>query len=308
VVHLHWLEFLMVADGTPWVGAARTWLRIARLTAALVALRGRRVGIVWTVHNLQRHEPVRPRLERLAAQLTYVLCDEVIVHSRYAGERVAERFHGRKSRPARVIPHPNYVGVFPDDHRGRAELREALGLPTRGYVYLAFGLVRRYKHLVALADRFRMLAAEDVCLFIVGRDVDADEAAALRARAKEDPRIVLRFEHLPDALVSGVHRASDAGVIAYEDVFSSGALMLALSYGLPVVAPQAGTVSELFDAPAVELFLPGGLRDALDRVRRNGGEGQRYAAFAAAAAFPWSEAGRETAEAYRAAATRRRHG
>jgi beta-1,4-mannosyltransferase len=303
VVHLHWLEYIVSVDPAPGRGLARTGVRSARLITSLLVLRARRIGIVWTIHNLASHDPVRPRVERVLGEATYALADEVIVHSDDARERVAARFRAaRRTRPAHVIPHPNYVGVFPDAGEDRVAIRARLGLPADAYVYLCFGQVRAYKRLDALAEVFGRLVDDDARLLVVGRAIDRAEARRLEHRAARDPRIVLHLEHVPEDLVAPVHRASDAAVIAYRDVFSSGALLAALSQGLPVLAPGGGTVSELFAPPAVELFEDGGLLQALERARAHRGPGQRAAARAAALRFPWSEAGRRTAEVYRLSA------
>lgn len=301
VVHLHWLEYLAASDPGRWRGLVRTWYRIIRLLTSLVILRLRRVTVVWTVHNLAPHQPIRPRAERFCAQAVYLLADEVIVHSRYAQARVQERFRGRR-RPAHVIPHPNYVGVFPASPQSRSEARRSLGLPQAAYVYLAFGLIRRYKRLDLLVEQFGRLHGPRLRLVIVGAAPEPTELEMLRQVAARDSRIILRPGYVAEEMVATVHRAADSAVLAYADVFSSGALLLSLSFGVPVVAPAHGTAAELFKPPAVELFVGDEIADALERVR--GGD-RADAARASAARFPWSAAGEQTVAVYRRAASRR---
>jgi hypothetical protein len=52
-----------------------------------------------------------------------------------------------------------------------------------------------------------------------------------------DKRVVVDARLIPDDEVSTFHRRAHAAIFAYRDVFSSGAPVLALSYGLSVVAP-----------------------------------------------------------------------
>ncbi|MGH2910797.1 MAG: glycosyltransferase [Solirubrobacteraceae bacterium] len=306
VVHMHWLEYIVTVDDGSLAGVARTLVRTARLVGSLLLLRRRRVGIVWTVHNLMPHEVALPRVQRFVAQTTAVLADDLIVHSDYARARVHEAFWGARRRPVHVIPHANYVGAYPEAAEERDATRRRLGIPDGAYVYLCFGQVRGYKRLARLAQRFRGLDDENARLLVLGRVVDDEEGARLEAEAATDRRILLRLRHVPDESVAAVHRASDAAVIAYKDVFSSGALLLALSYGVPVVAPAAGTAQELFGAPAVEFFrdVDDDMLDALARVRAGAGPEQTRAAHDAADAFPWSTVGVRTAEVYRRAAGR----
>ena len=60
-----------------------------------------------------------------------------------------------------------------------------------------------------------------------------------------------------------LHHLADLAVLAYEEVFSSGALMLALSCGLPVLAPSGGTAEEIGESPAVRCYRQGTLAAAL---------------------------------------------
>ncbi len=301
VAHLHWLEYVATPDPAPIIGWARTWLRLLRLVIVLAILRARAIGVVWTAHNLGPHEPARPRAELVLYQAVYLLADEIIVHSEYARERVRARFWGRRGRKITVIPHANYVGAFPPEHRSRAEVRAELELPQNAFVYLAFGIIRSYKRLSLVTEQFRRLEGDDLRLLIAGTPSPPTQTDALRAHATADPRIVLRAEYVPDELVSGLHLAADAAVIAYADVFSSGALLLALTHGLPVVAPAGGTARELFAPPAVEFFDgDNDLADALTRVRN----GDRTdSARRSAERFPWSEVGLATVEVYHARRT-----
>jgi beta-1,4-mannosyltransferase len=64
-------------------------------------------------------------------------------------------------------------------------------------------------------------------------------------------------------------------------MFSSGALLLALSYGLPVVAPDSAVVREVVQRPALEPFAPGHLTDALRAMRSEDMAKRRSAALRA---------------------------
>lgn len=298
VLHLHWLEYAAAPDPAPVTGLARTWFRLTRLLVAIAALRIRGTGVVWTIHNLSAHEPLRPHSQRVLARGVYLLADEVIVHSDHARTRVRATFPRPRGRQPRVIPHGNYVGAFPAEPRRREEVRAGLGLPTDAFVFLAFGVIRRYKRLPLLAEQFRQLRGDDVRLLIAGEPRDAGDVRSLERQAAADPRILLRLGRVEDHAVSGLHLAADAAVLAYSDVFSSGALLLALSCGLPVVAPGLGTARELFAEPAVEFFDGDAIAPALQRIRS---EDRRGAAIAAAQRFGWDAVGQQTVAVYRAA-------
>jgi beta-1,4-mannosyltransferase len=296
VVHLHWLEFVAPSAPSGVAGLARTLIRHVRLMALLAWLRMRGIALVWTVHNLRPHEPTRPRLESLLSRVVSRICHVLVAHSAYARERIQECWGA--SLEVAVIPLGNYIAPFPAGQASRAELRATLGIPGDAYVFLAFGQVRPYKRLPDLVTAFRGLSGDDVRLLIVGKPVVADEARRLREAAAHDPRVLLDLREVPDAEVSGVHLCADAAVLAYRDVFSSGALLLALSFGLPVVAPDVGTAAEIAGPSASELFKPGCLTDALDRSRTADRRARTQAARAVAEQYDWADVASDTTALY----------
>jgi glycosyltransferase involved in cell wall biosynthesis len=296
VVHLHWVEYLVRSGRTGPAGAARALARSVRFALGLLALRRRGTAVVWTVHNLRAHERVYPRLEEAAMRVTARLADRIVVHSEHARQLVARTYgHERKLD---VIPHGNFVGHYPPPRRSRGDVRAALGLPDGTFTFLVFGQVRRYKHVPDTVAAFRRLQGSDVALIVAGSAWDAAERAAVQAAAAHDPRVHLRLDFIPDEEVVELHEAADAAVLGYREVFSSGALLLALSLGLPVVVPHHGSALEVAGPPAVEPFEPGRLVAALEAVRTGDAAQRRAAARAAADAASWDAIGRRMVETY----------
>jgi glycosyltransferase involved in cell wall biosynthesis len=299
-VHLHWIEYLVRSDGEGAQAAARATARAVRLAAALAALRRRGVGIVWTVHNLRPHEATRPRLEAAAMHATARAAHRIVVHSRHAVERVAS-VYGQRDK-LEVVPHGHFIGRYPPPRRSREELRAALGLDPGAFAFLVFGQLRRYKRIPETIAALRALGRDDVRLIVAGSAWDAQERTAVERAAAGDPRVVLRLGFVPDEDVTELHLAADAAVLAYRELFSSGALLLALSLGVPTVVPSYGGALETAAPPAVVAFAEGALVDALEAMTRVDHERARAAALAAARAADWDAIGSRTAELYRAAA------
>jgi glycosyltransferase involved in cell wall biosynthesis len=300
LVHLHWLEFLVASAGR--TSGLRTHARAARLLAALRRLRRAGVGVVWTVHNLRPHESDYPWLDTLLARRVAREAGALIVHSLHARDRVREEL-GRE-QGVFVAPHGNYIGAYPEERRSRSEVREALGLPAGDWVYLIFGQVRAYKRIPEAIEAFRRLEMPDALLLVAGRAPREDDAQAVARAAAGDPRVVLRLEHVPDASVHAYHLAADAAVLTHAELFSSGALMLALSFGLPAVVPGEGSALEVAPAPAVEPYWGGRVGEALLAVREGDQGLRREAAITAAREATWERMADAVVAAYRAALRR----
>ena len=246
----------------PWAGPMAChfhWLatidddeKIARFESVLQTLRAQQRKIVWTVHNVLPHDgtdnasAVKVRLAITeAADLVHVMnertADLVEPFFSLAGKRI---FHS---------PHPSYIGGVPDTAL-RAEARFQLGLAPETTVFLCFGAIQPYKGIEELIAAARMLAdrrpALDWALVIAG--VGKDEALVQRLLQSDD--IGGRLSIHPRAIavedVQYFFRAADYAVCAYRSSLNSGVAMLALTFGVPLVAPVSGSFDRYLECGA----------------------------------------------------------
>jgi beta-1,4-mannosyltransferase len=296
VLHLHWLEYLTGSHVSEPLHAPRVALRTGRLLVVLLLLRARGVRLVWTVHNLRPHDARHPRFDLAVSRLVARLADHLIAHSRYAAELVRREYGVGEVTVA-------YHGAYEDEYRAdgvnREAVRRRLGFPDDAHVVLAFGLIRPYKRIPELIAAFRQLADPDLRLIVAGRPASAAVEREVRRAATGDPRVTLMMGHVSNDQVAELHRAADVAALAYRDVFSSSALMLALSLGVPVVAPQGTTADELAGPPAVEPYVAHELASVLARTKRTDREAARKAALDVAHRFPWSAMAETVMACYR---------
>jgi beta-1,4-mannosyltransferase len=296
VVHLHWLEILAFDPGRRWA-TLLDYVRGVRLLVALAALKRSRLRVVWTVHNAFPHEPRHRWLYAAIERTARSAADAVIVHSDHAAARVSDRLSPRSV--VRVAYHGSYRGSYPDDTRDREAVRAAMDLPTHATVFLVFGMLRRYKRVPEILEAFSRSKDPMMRLVVAGSCSDDELRAAIERRAAVDDRIHLHLRWIDDHEISGLHLAADAAVLNYPEIFSSGALMLAWSFDLPVIAPVGGTVEELTVPGAAVLFEEGQLADALAEARAAPDVLDRATARSLADKYSWDAMAREVAAAYR---------
>ena len=286
VLHLHWPE-------RHWRGpGGRVTARsAAAFAASLLLARALGYRLVWTVHNLLPHEP--DPADRWLRWLL-VRCADVVLQAEAARGALPL---GRR-RP-RVIPHGHYVGWYPDTVSD-AEARVRLGVGDARRVLLSFGQVRAYKGLGDLLAAFARLPDPGLRLVVAGAPVHAAEGEAVRAAAARDARIVPLLRFVPDDEVAVCFRAADVVVLPYREVCISGAAVLALSFGRPLLVPRRGALGELaaqgcalaYDDAAA---LPRALLDAAHADLAPLAARAR----AAAAALDWDAIGRAYARIFR---------
>ena len=248
-LHFHWDKFYTesTSEDPRWRGL-HSWVKLIRFALLLGVSRGLGYRILWTVHEVVPHESRSRRRDLVAAKLVARASHAVMAHDD-ATRRRAKEWLGMNGREVTVIPHGSYVGVYPDG-RSRAVVRNEWRLGERQLVFLAFGNLRSYKRLDLLLDAFSMLDEPNVALVIAGeflwrfRQPEWEQrlTGRLEEASQRDRRIRYRTGRVPDHEVAELHAACDIAVMARSDGWTSGSMILSLSYGLPVVAAKAAGV------------------------------------------------------------------
>jgi glycosyltransferase involved in cell wall biosynthesis len=184
------------------------------------------------------------------------------------------------------VPHPSYAGAY-EDFITREQARHELGLWPDEIVHLVVGAIKPYKGLNELLDAWDSLAADGVPRRLVVAGGPSDEAgiAETLERAALHPSVLLHARKIPAAEMQIFLRAADVAVMPYLRSLNSGALMLALTFGLPVVVPAAGGLAEIVDERFARVFeaeVPESLSAALHAADELVNADARAAAAAAA--------------------------
>jgi glycosyltransferase involved in cell wall biosynthesis len=267
VFHLHWTQPYLYWPGRSSPSRILSW----RLTFQLRVLRRLGVRLVWTVHNIAAHEGEDSGAElRVSRQIAY-MCDALIVHCEAARNLAIQAYMLQPARTDRVVvvPHGNYFDAYPATI-SRAEARASFGFGESERVFLLLGALRGYKGASELIAEFRKLPDPNARLLIAGKPFTPELLAELKAQTQGDPRIVGRLEFIPDVDIPRLLLASDCAVLPFRDVLTSGSLILAMSFGLPAIAPRLGCLPETVAEDGAFLYdagdpdgLPGALKSAL---------------------------------------------
>lgn len=303
VMHLHWTE--------PYISGGRadvSRLRVARTLAELRLLRRAGSRIVWTAHDLSRHDREVDDLELRFNRSLFALCGAVIVHCEAAREELLRALGPPGGARARVlvIPHGHYEGAYPDTV-DRLEARHRLGLPSGGVTFAFVGWVRPYKGVEELVEAFRSLRPPDARLVIAGQPGSEAFAAGIARLAAGDDRVVTRFGFVPDDDLQLYLKAADVVALPYREIFTSGSVLLAMSFGRAVIAPQRGCIGETLDDAGALLYDatdPAGLAEALGRALTADLERMGAHNHSRLPEFGWDRIADATLEAYRAVMAR----
>lgn len=303
VVHFHWPEPYYLYGGRLRRGASLfSWITLGLFCLRLTAARALGCRVAWTAHQVYPHDGGRAFLHRVAALALARAAQVILVHDRATAETARSELGAPVEGKTTIVPHGSYVGVYPPG-RSREVVRSELGISRDAFVFLSFGSIRGYKRLALLLHAFEALPREDALLVLAGEPKDEASVGAITAGALRDARIRPLFGFVPEERVAEVFAASDVAVLTRGDGGTSGALILALSMGVPVVAASLPAYQELVgDEDAGWLYAEGdaaSLRRCLAAAAddREAVRAKGAAARAAARRLSWQEAGDRTAAA-----------
>jgi glycosyltransferase involved in cell wall biosynthesis len=263
IIHVHWTEPYIAS------GAAISRVKAERTLLELRVARRRGSRIVWTAHDLFRHDRAPDPGERRFLRSLVDLAGAVIVHCASAVEALGSALALSSADRERihVVPHGHYLGRYPDQLT-RAQARARLGLADDTRVVTFLGWVREYKGVAELVEAFARVEEPSLRLVIAGRAVDEAYAARLRELAAADPRVRLELGFVPDEDLQVYLRAADVVATPFLEVFTSGSVLLAMSFGRAVIAPRRGCVADTLD-DAGGLLYDADARDGLETALRD---------------------------------------
>jgi beta-1,4-mannosyltransferase len=268
VVHIHWLNVVLAKaeDETE----ARESMK--RYLERLHALADSGARVIWTVHNILPHETRFTELEAELRKEVVSVAERVHVMSPRTRELVAPWFDIPEEKLL-TVPHPAYHDVYPS-WLSREQARLELGIAPDATVLLLVGRVQPYKGLTELLDAFDTLAAAEpgrFVLLVAGPPNQEPETLEFRERLLTHPAALAALRKIPDEEMQVYLRAADVAVFPYRRSLNSGALALALTFGLPVVVrDDSGESVRLNPSYSIRYDgdQPTGLLDALSESRR----------------------------------------
>ena len=241
VLHIHWLQGYTDDRRTPV--ALLKFIYFTLWVLAAKNLYG--MKLVWTLHNLYPHEMFHPKLARAARLFLAKRASRLIVHCEGA-KVLAQREFGVDPAKLAVTPHPNWIGKYPSGIR-QSEARERLGIGAGTRVFLFLGLIRSYKGVQELIRAYRDLPPGDNLLLVAGKVSPDELKRELEELAAGRDDIRLRFQFIPDEELQTYYAAADVAVLPFQEVLTSGSVLLAMSYGTTVIVPNRGCIGELID-------------------------------------------------------------
>lgn len=191
--------------------------------------------LVHTVHNLLPHEAVES--DKKLYTRFYQSCDVLVVHNEYCKNKLIEEFHV-KSDKIKVIPHGSYRMLD-----GIGTLKSYRNFEKKT-TFLQFGIIRQYKGVDILLNAISLIPPmerKNLKFIIAGEyfpKLDSTDYKAMVQKLGLEECVELRMEYIPEKELKSLFDRADFCLFPYRNIYGSGALLMAYSYGIPVIASK----------------------------------------------------------------------
>lgn len=316
-VHLHWVYYRLRVFDKNYENKKKAafckkrgiklfcdLIGLINFTIACVLARLTGIIFVVTIHDLEHFSryfygsTFRGRLfDRVAHFFVFLMCHSLHVHNAYAIRSIEKKYKIKDKFT--LIPHGNYIDYYPNEVT-KSEARQRLNLPENTFTYLFLGLLKPYKGIEDLFDAFGHLQEDDSFLMVAGRVfARGNYERKLVELSRKNTRIRLVCQFIPDDFVQLYMKACDVFVLPYKHITTSGAALLALSFGRPIIAPNITCFPEVITSDTGILYdpyQPNTLASALLKAKQRTWSESQIIDYAHR--FDWSELARQFIDLY----------
>lgn len=258
--HFHWPSFFYAHRND----SRKTLKYFSRFLLFLAAIKLRGAHILWTAHNLYPHDKGGLEfLDIFIRRLMVRLSTKIFVHGPAAHKRLILEFPAAKNKTVE-IEHGNWINFYPNQI-DLTQARKQLTVRPDVFIYLFIGICKEYKNLIHLVETFQGIKGDSM-LLIAGKFQSVRFFRQVADAAKKDNRIRINNGFIEDQNLQIYLNACDMVVLPYAESLTSGAAMLAISFGKPVIAPRQGSLIEMVPPSCGFLYDPNdpdGLKNAI---------------------------------------------
>lgn len=200
--------------------------------------------LIWTVHEVI---PIENEFlngywtRRLLAKF----CDAKIVHAKSSIREMQKL--GLNLKNTHINPIGNYIGVYKNEVT-RDIARKYFNFNNKDFILLFFGVIKPYKGVENLLETFKQLAKKrkKVKLLVAGNCNDKDLKKKLNNYQKEfNEDIKIYPEFIKNDELQYFFNCTDITIFPFNEITTSSSVILALSFGKPVICPGIGNLKDL---------------------------------------------------------------
>ena len=255
--------------------------------------------IVWTVHNILPHESTLFSHYYISNFFLARCADALIVHSEDTKKQI-KKYYGR-TKEVFVIPVTNYQDNKSkyDYKYPKKKAREELGLSQDKFIYLYFGYIRKYKGVDIAVKAFQAAQPKNSLFVLAGGYWTDEDKGIIEALIKNDTAIISYPQELPAEKLYQYLIASDVVVLPYRRVTSSGAMVLALTFGKPIIGMKKGVLTDwVSEKNGIPVMTEEELEKAFKHIQKKDLDAMSRNSYAFSQKWSWPKIAKSYREVY----------
>lgn len=169
-----------------------------------------------------------------------------VVHNEHSLNILKKKISIKNDTKVHVIRHGAFLDLA-EDKKDKSEARKKLGLKADAKYLLFFGQIKQVKGLDLLLKAFSKIQEENTYLIIAGRPWrdDFNSYQSIIEQLEIEDKVIKDIRFITDEKRDLYFSAADSIILPYRKIFQSGVLLMAMSYGLPVIASDLAPNKEI---------------------------------------------------------------
>lgn len=238
IIHQHWYDFSSIKSFLLLIWK-HFWFMLYRLFGG---------HIVWTVHNKYPHNKKYISANKILRKHLAKITERIHVHCDSAVEIMSEILNVPKDKFF-IVKHPPYDAEIISKKMSIELLAKKYMLTNVSEtekIFLMFGQIAEYKGIIEVINIIKNCNFNKR-LLIVGTLKGGNELyyEKMLKSTLDVGNINIVCKFIPDSDVQYFINAADILVFNYNDILTSGGVLLALSYNKIVFAPNIGCISDI---------------------------------------------------------------
>lgn len=292
IIHFHWIPF-------NWYWMQPIMLKLCKFF---------KLRIVWTVHNVEPHI-TRYTIEKdVSSYKKMIQCSNgLIFHSK----RSQDEFHktyGACDSIETIIPHGNFNDFAPKElleypKEFKQKSRKTLQLPDDKIVLLLFPPNRWTKGIKQFVDI--VITLDNTYIGILAGRCKDPKIKTYLAKIKEryPSKFIIHPDYVSKQEMDTYFAAADIFLMPYTKITTSGSILTAMAYQLPIITTDLGNLDMLVKN-RVNGYLCKTREDIIEKIKGIDKElsaNMGKISFEIAKTFDWKEIAEKTIDVYKSA-------
>lgn len=239
IVHHHWFQ----------TESKKSIFTLMWKIVWIFLLRIRGIEIIWTIHNKEPHNKKYVIINKILRRIFAKTVTHIHVHCNYAKNEMSSYLDIKKDKFF-VVKHPNYEVIRYSRREAIEKFQVAypsINLNLNKKIFLVFGQMAKYKGIKELLE-FTSKIDENFTIIFAGKIKDGNKNYVDTLKNYESKKNIFINEYISDENLSMLFNLSDCVLFNYQDILTSGGVVLALNYNKYTIAPNKACIGEIEDS------------------------------------------------------------